>query len=137
MVVWDTAVCGVHTTMGSANWEEIRFGVVPCWVDHRRRKEKKKIGAVGGIWQRWIKMYTTHGGSKESCCCVECVFYFYYFFGCARAASRFLSFAHDLSSKLFFHRRDDEVATAEAGADRAGSSGFLGSAPARFLLHCR
>jgi hypothetical protein len=48
-------------------------------VDHRRRKEKKKIGAVGGIWQRWIKMYITHGGSKESCCCVECVFIFIIF----------------------------------------------------------
>lgn len=43
MVVWDAAVCGVHTTMGSANWEEIRFGVmVPCWVDHRRKRGKEK-----------------------------------------------------------------------------------------------
>ncbi len=45
----------------------------------------------------------------------------------------------DLRSKLFFHRRDEVATAATAVAGRAGSSGFLGSAPmaALLLLHCR
>ena len=44
----------------------------------------------------------------------------------------------DLRSKLFFHRLDEVATAPTAGAGRAGSSGFLGSAPmaARLLLHC-